>query len=295
MSFLEHLEATIDLKNNLLTTGQGDTASLRRLSTAHRAVSLTNFSPSGWNLPVSLRRHPGIDPFVLQEEVPPTFHFAQYAADRVTVWLLHGKDLHYLQTLPGPRDNLVFPSDCQDLQDATSLEPERVTYARLSDGHKMIIRDQWRSPAAHPLAGSWTGAVVFASTSATLADSILLGERCIATEPLSAQTAFPSMAASSSSSPQSGHEGPWAKFARLERGKGGAVDRAVHDAVHDSFGACLTPCTTTTQADPMSSTSSTPASPALQALHGGSPKNSKNKQVSFGSDDGNFCSVSTFS
>ena len=191
MSFLEHLEATIDLKNNLLTTGQGDTASLRRLSTAHRAVSLTNFSPSGWNLPVSLRRHPGIDPFVLQEEVPPTFHFAQYAADRVTVWLLHGKDLHYLQTLPGPRDNLVFPSDCQDLQDATSLEPERVTYARLSDGHKMIIRDQWRSPAAHPLAGSWTGAVVFASTSATLADSILLGERCIATEPLSAQTAFP--------------------------------------------------------------------------------------------------------
>ena len=191
VSFLEHIEATIDLKNNLLTTGQGDAASMRRLGTAHRAVSLTNFSPSGWNLPVSLRRHPGIDPFVLQEEVPPTFHFAQYAADRVTVWLLHGEDLHYLQSLPGPRDNLVFPSDCQDLQDATSLEPERVTYARLSDGHKMIIRDQWRSPAAHPLAGSWTGAVVFASTSATLADSILLGERYIDTAPLSAQTAFP--------------------------------------------------------------------------------------------------------
>ena len=36
----------------------------------------------------------------------------------------------------------------------------------------------------------------------------------------------------------------------------------------------------------MSPTSSTPASPALQTLRGGSTKNSKNKQVSFGSNDG---------
>ncbi|CAK9024323.1 Uncharacterized protein SCF082_LOCUS16580 [Durusdinium trenchii] len=159
VSFLEHIEATIDLKNNLLTTGQGQTASMRRLGTAHRAVSLTNFSPRGWNLPVSHRRDPDVDPFVLQPERPLHFHVAQYDPNTVTVWLLHQDQLHFLQSFPGSRYDMIFPQDCVGLQDTTSLEPERVTYARLEDGHRMVIRDQWNThdKRYRSLQQPWTG------------------------------------------------------------------------------------------------------------------------------------------
>ena len=192
VSFLEHIEATIDLKNNLLTPGQGQTASMRRLGTAHRAVSLTNFSPSGWNLPVSHRRDPDVDSFVLQTDRPLHFHVAQYDPNTVTVWLLHQGQLHFLQSFPGSRYAMIFPQDCVGLQDTTSLEPERVTYARLEDGHRMVIRDQWNThdKRYRSLQQPWTGAVVFASTSATLADFLSVGERLISTPPASAQTAF---------------------------------------------------------------------------------------------------------
>ena len=279
VSFLEHIEATIDLKNNLLTTGQGQTASMRRLGTAHRAVSLTNFSPSGWNLPVSHRRDPDVDPFVLQPERPLHFHVAQYDPNTVTVWLLHQDQLHFLQSFPGSRYDMIFPQDCVGLRDTTSLEPERVTYARLEDGHRMVIRDQWNThdKRYRSLQQPWTGAVVFASTSATLADFLSLGERLISTPPASAQKAFSSMAASSSSRPVA-ENGPWAKFARCDSGgKGRAA--GTRDDVHDTDTSCspTSPCTTST---PLSQ-SSLSTFPALQAH--GSYIMDHNIEVSLGS------------
>ena len=217
ISFLESVDAVIDTKNDMLYIMGDQSSPLRRLPSRHRATNILNFSPEGWNLPVENRRDPQRDPFVLLPHGFQSFAYAQVSTSTVSVWLLHQDVLHHVHDLPGSRLPLVLPAECAALQDSTTLEPERVTYALMSDGHTMVVRDYWRG-ATRSLENPWTGAVVFASTSSKLVDNLFSGGRatCPLRPPSSTSLAFPSLSPSTSSQSSSRPRVSWSNATRNE-------------------------------------------------------------------------------
>ena len=152
---------------------------MRRLPTRHRATSILNFADNKWSLPVQHRKDPAIDPFEIPRQSPAnrTTSFWLQPQDCVSVWLLRNDVLMHVQDVP-ERHTLLLPSQCSALKHFEhELEPERLTYATLTDGHQMVARDRWQSwSASRSLLQPYHGSVIFASSNGALADRILGGE-----------------------------------------------------------------------------------------------------------------------
>ena len=156
VSFLESVEAIIDLQNELCIIN-GTPTPMTRLPSAHRTINILDFDQDGWDLPVERRKNPKIDPFKL----PPKGTTNFFEGGTITVWLQSTKGTTFVQTLPGDRDHLVIPNECSGLP-KEGLSPHRRTFAIFADGHDITIDDRWPGPhGARALPKPWSGSVTF--------------------------------------------------------------------------------------------------------------------------------------
>ena len=151
-SYLESVGAVINFQTETYETACGRTSTMRRLPSGHRAISVMDFDPSGWNLPPELRKHPHVDPF----QMPDATTTANWA---VTVWLCKGTRMHNIESLRGPRRSLVTPDECAALS-RTSLTMERTTHLVEHGRHPIIIHDRWNLPQ-QDRTHVWHGTVIF--------------------------------------------------------------------------------------------------------------------------------------
>ncbi|CAJ1416610.1 unnamed protein product [Effrenium voratum] len=143
VSFLESVEAIIDLQNELCIIN-GTPTPMTRLPSAHRTINILDFDQDGWDLPVERRKNPKIDPFKL----PPKGITNFFEGGTITVWLQSTKGTTFVQTLPGGRDHLVIPNECSGLP-KEGLSPHRRTFAIFADGHDITIDVEDASEKPH--------------------------------------------------------------------------------------------------------------------------------------------------
>ena len=177
ISFQELVGMLIDIDKGEIRTRAGTSATMHRLPTGHRAVSVVDFK-GRWALPKELLRS-GRDPFQLPRGSRPQVRPGPIGKHRgVTVWLRQPTgqlaELAYVNVLEGERKSMVLPSECLP-PEVVSLQATRVTFLDTQPGClPYVINDSWsNSLGPRALEEPWTGTVVFqqASSSSTATPS----------------------------------------------------------------------------------------------------------------------------
>ena len=175
ISFQELVGMLIDIDKGEIRTRAGTTATMHRLPTGHRAVSVVDFK-GRWALPRELLRS-GRDPFQLPRASRPHAKPGPIGKHRgVTVWLRQPTgQLEYVDVLEGERKSMVLPSECLSPEVVSSLQTTRVTFLDTQPGClPYVINDSWsNSLGPRELEEPWTGTVIFqqASSSSTATPS----------------------------------------------------------------------------------------------------------------------------
>jgi len=161
VSYLELLDAEINLKREVLKLGNGRSTPMRRTPSGHRAVLVTDFS-GRWKLPENLREELQLgqeDPFLLEARSTSK---GPRQAPGVAVWLkmADGK-LNFINKI-GMQTSLIHPKDVLSEDQCKHIATCRTSIMHFPDGQTYSVKDVWNARASQDRKfQSWHGEVFF--------------------------------------------------------------------------------------------------------------------------------------